>query len=130
MTERVPQTKDDPASACPIVSAGGRGPAPGRPVWGLRLSAAIPPPPPTLPQPQSLTFKEQHSRPAAPPGPQRLAVSTAPGDRGGRAACGPARQEGAPPQFHGDIPGQLRQLGRICREVAGQPRPTTGPARP
>lgn len=30
---------------------------------------------------------------------------------------GPACQEGAPPQFHGDILGQLQELGRICREV-------------
>lgn len=102
--------------------------------WGVRG------PPVSLPnphQPQSLTFKEQHSRIwlprlAASPGPQpesqRLAVSTAPGDHRGRAACGPACQEGTPSQFHSDIPGQLRQLGRICREVTSQPCPEAGPA--
>lgn len=92
------------------------------------MSEAILSPPPILPRPLSLTFKEQHSRIRLPrPGPQRLAISTAPGDARGRAAHGPARQEGTPPQLHSDIPGQLHQLGRICGEVTGQPCPVAEP---
>lgn len=99
------------------------------------MSEAVPSPLPTLLRSRSLTFKEQHSRirlpaPAAVPGPQRLTVPTAPGDRWGRAAHGPTRQEGTPAQLHGDVPGQLHQLGRTCREVTGQPCPSPSPARP
>lgn len=100
---------------------GGQCAAPSCPVWGPRASEAILSPLPTLPQPQYLTFKEQHSRigppsPAAQPGPQRLVISTAPGDGRWWATRGPARQEGTPPQFHSDILGQLQELGCICRE--------------
>ena len=68
MTKSVPQPKDDPASACPIVSAGGRGPAPGRPVWGLRLSAAIPSPPPQ-PSPSPNLLLSKNSTPVLLPRP-------------------------------------------------------------